>query len=550
MSRHTPVVAGINLGHDGGAALLTATTMVAISEERLNRTRYSPGWQAALLYCLRTAGLRLPDIDLIAVSGIGHHHPTASETGLTHLGMDPARILPVDHHLSHAYTAYCLSPYDEATVLIVDGAGNNNDTETYYAATSDGIQRLGGNPATRPRAGGIGATYEAFTNWLGWHEQQAGKTMALASYGDPHAYREPLFYVTSTTAGTAAGTTVSGRLTATHARGVAELAARTGADFGPPGSRGGHPRGVDAAAYVQDQTEHALRALAEQTIATTGLPNLCLAGGVALNCVAADKLRRLPAITGYFAPPASSDRGQALGCALIAWHRLTGELPRRPISSDSFGRVYTDTEIEQALTRDPRSGLTERRRTPYRWRLETNITAVAAQMITAGKIIGWFHGGSELGPRALGARSILADPRTTASSDALNSRIKHREPFRPFAPAILADHANDWFDLNVPSPFMLLAPPVRPGRAEQIAGVVHVDQTARVQTVTPHTAPAFAALIEHIAQLTGIPVVLNTSFNDREPIVETPAHALATFQACDLDALCIGNYLVERACDT
>ncbi len=538
MTAHTPAAVGINLGHDGGAALITDTTMVAISEERLNRTRYSPGWQAALLYCLRAADVRLQDVDLIAVSGVGHHPPAAAETGLAHFGINPARIIPVDHHLSHAYTAYCLSPHDEATVLVVDGGGNNHDTETFYAATRDGIHRLGGNPPTRRRAAGIGATYEAFTNWLGWHEQEAGKTMALASYGDPDAHHNPLFDVT--------GATVHGRLTRTHAPGVAELAKQTGADFGEPDSRGNDPRGTDAAAYVQTQTEQALRALAEQTIAATGLSNLCFAGGVALNCVAADKLRRLDTVTGYFAPPAASDRGQALGCALHAWHQLTGNIPRRPLTNDYFGRIYTDTEIKQALTRDPRSGLVERRRTPYRWRPESDIAATAAQMIAAGKIIGWFQGGSELGPRALGARSILADPRTTTSSDTLNSRIKHREPFRPFAPAVLASHAHDWFDLDVPSPYMLLAPPVRPDRADKIAGVVHVDRTARVQTVDPGTAPTFAALIEHVYQITGTPLVLNTSLNDREPIVETPAHALATFQACDLDALCIGSYLVER----
>ncbi|MFE2693710.1 carbamoyltransferase family protein [Streptomyces mirabilis] len=538
MSASTPCVVGINLGHDGGAALITDTTMVAIGEERLNRTRYSAGWEAALLYCLRAAGLQLDDVDLVAVSGIGHTPPTPAETGLAHLGIDPARIIPVDHHLSHAYTAYCLSPYEEATVLVVDGGGNNHDTETAYAATPDGIVRVGGNPPGRPRAGGIGATYEAFTNFLGWHEQEAGKTMALASYGDPGLYLAPLFDVTDAT--------VHGRLTRTHAPGVVELAQRTGWDFGPADSRGEHPLGINAAAYVQDQTERALGALVEQTVTATGLSNLCLAGGVALNCVAADKIRRLRTVSGYFAPPASSDRGQALGCALYGWHRLTGALPRRALASDCFGRTYTDTEIEQALTRDPRSGLVERRRTPFRWRRESDIAQAAAQMIADGKIIGWFQGGSELGPRALGARSILADPRTTSSSEALNKRIKHREPFRPFAPAVLAGHARRWFDLDVPSPFMLLAPPVRPGKADRIAGVVHVDGTARVQTVDPRTAPAYAALIEHFHQITGIPVVLNTSYNDREPIVETPAHALATLQACDLDAACIGNYLVER----
>lgn len=539
MSRSTPCVVGINLGHDGGAALITDTVMVAIGEERLNRTRYSPGWESSLLYCLRAAGLTLADVDLVAISGIGRTPPTRTETGLTHLGIDRERIIPVDHHLSHAYTAYCLSSYEKATVLVVDGAGNNRDTETYYAATPDGIERLGGNPATRPRAGGIGATYEAFTNHLGWHEQEAGKTMALASYGDPGVYPEPLFDVVDTQ--------VHGRLTHTHAPGVAELAKRTGCDFGPADSRGEHEVAAHAAAYVQDQTERALCALAEQTIAATGLGNLCVAGGVALNCVAADKVRRLDAVTSYFAPPAASDRGQALGCALYAWHHLTGQLPKRPLASDYFGREYTDQEIEQALRRDPRSGLVERRRTPFTWRRESNIARTAAEMLADGKIIGWFQGGSELGPRALGARSILADPRTRDSADTLNRRIKHREPFRPFAPAVLADHAGAWFDLDVLSPFMLLAPPVRPDHADKIAGVVHVDGTARVQTVDPAVAPAYGALIEHFHQLTGVPVILNTSFNDREPIVESPAHALATFQDCDLDAACIGPYLVQRS---
>ncbi|MET7457672.1 carbamoyltransferase C-terminal domain-containing protein [Streptomyces sp. NPDC005574] len=539
MSRAKPCVIGINLGHDGGAALITGTVMVAISEERLNRTRYGPGWEASLMYCLRAASLTLADVDLVAVSDIGRILPTRTETGLTHLGIDRERILPVDHHVSHAYTAYCLSPYEEATVLVVDGAGNNNDTETYYAATPDGLERLGSTPPTRPRAGGIGATYEAFTNHLGWHEREAGKTMALAAYGDASRYLAPLFDVVDTH--------VHGRLTRTHAPGVADLARRTGFDFGPSNTRGEHSLAADAAAYVQDQTERALCALATQTIAATGLPNLCVAGGVALNCVAADKVRRLDAVTGYFAPPAASDRGQALGCALYAFHRLTGDLPRRPLTTDYFGRDYTRKEIEQALRRDPRSGLVERHRAPFTWRRESDIARTAAQMIADGKIIGWFQGGSELGPRALGARSILADPRTRDSADTLNQRIKHREAFRPFAPAILADHASTWFDLDVPSPFMLLAPPVRPDHTEKIAGVVHVDGTARVQTVDSNAAPAYGALIRHFHELTGVPVILNTSFNDREPIVETPAHAVATLQACDLDAACIGEYLVERS---
>ena len=539
MTGRAPCVAGVNLGHDGGAAIVTEDGMVAIGEERLNRTRYSPGWQASLLYCLRAAGLRPADIDLVAVSGTGDLPPDPAEAGLHHLGVDPARVLPVDHHLAHAYSAYCLSGFGQATVLVVDGAGNNGDTETWYAATPDQITRAGGNPPYRRRSSGIGATYEAFTNYLGWHEQEAGKTMALAAYGDPGAYPEPLF-------GTD-GPAVMGRLRRTHEEGVADLAARTGWDFGPPGSRGGDQRGADAAAYVQAQTTLALCKLAESCVSGTGLPDLCLAGGVALNCVAADQIRRLPAVRGYFAPPPASDRGQALGCALIGWHRLTGQMPRRPLGADSLGRPYSDAEIEQALRRDPRSGLVERRRARYTWHRESDIAATAAQMIAAGKLVGWFQGGSELGPRALGQRSILADPRTIDSAAALNSRVKHREPFRPFAPAILDAHAGDWFDLDVPSPYMLLAPPVRPAMAGRIAAVVHVDGTARVQTVHQSASPRLSALLNELLRITGVPAVLNTSFNDREPIVETPAHALATFQDTSLDALCIGDYLAEKA---
>ncbi|MDL4813069.1 carbamoyltransferase family protein [Actinomadura opuntiae] len=539
MTSSRPCVLGVNFGHDGGAALLTPDRMVAIGEERLNRRRYSPGWLNAVLYCLRAAGLALADVDLVVASSYGRTPAIPADTGFDLLGIPMERITTVDHHLSHAYTAFCLSPYQRATILVADGGGNNTDTETFYVADSDGITRLGGNDTGRPRAGGIGPTYEAFTEYLGWSPQEAGKTMALASYGDPHAYTVPLFDLH--------GTQVCGQLTSTHATGVADLAARTNSDFGPPGSKGHDQRGINAAAYLQHHTEQILTELAEKVIAATGVGNLCLAGGVALNCVANNRLRHLPSVTGLFIPPPASDRGQALGCALYGLYRLTGELPRRALTDDSFGRAYDDYEIELALKRDPRSGLVERTVAPFTWRRDNDIAATAAQLLADGKLIGWFQGGSELGPRALGHRSILADPRSTQARDALNHRIKHREPFRPFAPAILEADSPDWFDLaGTQSPFMLLAPTVQPQHTKLIPGVVHIDGTARVQTVDPHTNPPFASLIDNFSAITGVPVVLNTSFNDREPIVETPADALATFQDTDLDALCIGGYLVEK----
>lgn len=543
MRRTGPFVCGINTGHDGGAAIVTPEDVVAIGEERLNRTRYSPGWQASLLYCLRALDLCIDDVDLFAVSGIGLHEPEPGSVGLHRLGTDRARIAPVDHHLAHAYTAFCLSDFDEAAVLVVDGAGNNGDTETYYHAGTDGIIRLGGNHPERPRAGGIGATYEAFTNYIGWHEQEAGKTMALAAYGDPTAFAEPLFELR--------GDQVHGRLRKTHALGVAELANRMGRDFGEPDSLGLTPESRDTAAYVQGQTEQIMIRLTDEILARTRATNVCLAGGVALNCVVNEKLRRRTSLTGLltglFVPPPASDRGQALGAALVGFHRLTGDMPRRPLRDDAFGRTYSDAEIRQALNRDPRAGLFERRRTPFAWRRESDIAKTAAEMIANGLLVGWFDGASELGPRALGHRSILADPRTPLSKKALNERIKHREPFRPFAPAVAEEYLSRWFDLDVPSPHMLLAPRVKPHARELLPAVTHVDGTARVQSVDATVQPGLAAVLDGFHRLTGVPLVLNTSLNDREPIVETPAHALATFQATGLDALCMGDYLVEHA---
>jgi carbamoyltransferase len=482
--------------------------------------------------------VRTADIDLVAVSGTGDSPPEPAEPGLHHLGIDRAGVLPVDHHLAHAYSAYCLSGLREATVLVVDGAGNNGDTETWYTATPQEVTKAGGNSGSRPRCGGIGATYEAFTNYLGWHEQEAGKTMALAAYGDPDAYPAPLF--------DAAGATVTGRLSYTRERGVADLAARTGWDFGPPGSRGSDPREADAAAYLQAQTTQALCRLAEGCVASTGLPDLCLADGVALNCVAADQVRRLPAVRGYFAPPAASDRGHG---------------PRlRPLRLAPAHRRDSPPAPGSRQPGPPLHRYGDRAGTAPRPQVRPRGTTASPLHVAAGirhrrhrrpddrrrKADRLVPGGSELGPRALGQRSILADPRTTESASTLNARIKHREPFRPFAPAILASHASQWFDLDVPSPFMLLAPPALPGKASEIAAVVHVDGTARVQTVRSSATPRLAALLEEFLRITGVPAVLNTSFNDREPIVETPAHALATFQDCDLDALCIGDYLAEK----
>lgn len=532
-----PVSIGLNLGHDGGCAIVRGDEVVAIAEERVNRTRYSPGWHAALNYCLESLDVRLEDADAVVFSCVGPPLPAGFNGGLDRYGVDPGRIRVVDHHLSHAFSTYCLSGFDEALVLVADGAGNGRDTESYYLAGASGIERVGGNRADRVRAGGIGGTYEAFTNYIGFHEQEAGKTMALASFGDPDSYLEPLFELR--------GTQVEGRLKATHERGLVEFASRFGIDLGAP-HQVDDQTSMDLATWIQRETEVVLVRLVQTLMADHGIRQVCLAGGVAMNCVANGVVRRRTGADLFVVPPAS-DRGQALGNALYGIWRLTGSMPRRQLSVDSFGRTYDDDEIRLALRRHPRSMITERHpRHRFGYQEIGDPAAVAADLLADGKLIGWFQGGSELGARALGRRSILADPRRVAVREALNDRIKHREWFRPFAPAVVVEDAGKWFDLEHESPFMLEAVQVRPDQRDHIPGVTHVDGSARVQTVDAVVQPDFHRLISRFGGLTGVPVVLNTSFNDREPIVETPADAVATFSGSELDALLIGGFLVMK----
>jgi carbamoyltransferase len=510
---------------------------VAVSEERLNRTRYSSGWIASLFYCLNAAEVTLENVDLIAFSSIGDTLPTGFTGGLEAFGLRPGRTITVDHHLSHAYTAYCLSDFEAAAVAVFDGAGNNGDTESYYMATPDGINRIAANSRDRPRSGGIGATYESFTNYIGYHEQEAGKIMALASYGDPRRWNLPLFEV--------AGLQIAGRLSATHEVGLIELGKGESLDIGEPYERDSQ-MAMDLAAWVQSETERVVADVVAELVKRTGTRAVCLAGGVAMNCVSNERVRLLTK-TDLFVPPPASDRGQALGNVLAGYHILTKEVLRLPLRRDEFGRSYSDEEILAALRRHPHTAHSERHpRAPFAFRKENDPALTAAQLLAAGKLVAWFQGGSELGARALGSRSILADPRSVNLRDRLNSQVKQREWFRPFAPAATSEAVGQWFKTDAPNAFMLFAASVNETKRAQIPGVVHVDGTARIQSVVAADHPLFHCVIERFGEISGVPIVLNTSFNVREPIVETPANALATFRSTALDAMLIGSYLVVK----
>lgn len=538
MPQSEPIVLGLNVGHDGGCAISAGGKIVAVAEERLNRTRYSSGWIAALYYCLDAVNVSLERVDLVVFSSIGERLPTGFTGGLENFGLRPNRTMIVDHHLSHAYTAYCLSDFETAVVAVIDGAGNDADTESYYIATSDGLTRIASNDPDRPRSGGIGATYEAFTNYIGFHEQEAGKTMALASYGDPTQWSLPLFEVS--------GLQVAGRLRATHEVGVIDLARRDALNFGMPYEVDSQTA-MDLAAWVQSETERAVSGVIAELVNRTGIRAVCLAGGVAMNCVANERVR-LQTKADLFVPPPASDRGQALGNMLIGYHKLTKELYKNPLRRDEFGRTYSEDEILSALRRHPHIMHSERHpRAPFAFHRETDPALTAAQLLANGKLVGWFQGGSELGARALGSRSILADPRTIDSRERLNRQLKRREWFRPFAPAATSETVGDWFDIdNIPNAFMLFTTTVRESKRAQLRGVTHVDGTSRLQSVIAADHPLFHSVIEHFEEITGVPAVLNTSFNVREPIVESPADALATFRSTALDAMFLGDYLVTK----
>ncbi|MFJ4618063.1 carbamoyltransferase [Streptomyces sp. NPDC088812] len=546
--------------HDFAACLVSDGTIAAgIEEERVRRVKYSVGvnslFNQSWRYCLDMAGARLADVDVVV----------ADDTLLA-----PAwfpfrkRIHLIRHHMAHAASTFFPSPFERAAILVVDGAGSLIDdrgVETLTTAVGDGTtiteltKVLGTNWSTDGlsalrvyQAGdsdhSLGYLYKAVSRAIGfvlyedeyegrhWYLSEDGKTMGLAPYGTPRYRKKFAEYLTLLP---------DGRY---------ELHLKNGGllDFiehALDGYEGEErfARAADLAWAAQDTLEETLLHVARRLHADTGLTDLCLAGGVALNCVANGRLLRETPFENVFVQPAAGDGGCAVGTAYYGYHVIAGQPRKEPARTAQrhayLGRTYDDREVRAALDA---SGL------PYRKVAEPARTA--AELLADGKLLGWFTGGSEFGPRALGHRSILADPRHAETKDVINARVKHREAFRPFAPAVLREHAADWFDLDIESPYMLIVAPVRPEKQAHVPAIVHVDGTARVQTVTAADNGAYHELIAHFHRLTGVPVVLNTSFNDNgQPIVETPRQALEFYGSSQLDLLVIEDYVVGHSAD-
>ena len=547
--------------HDFSAALaVDGEIVVAISEERLTRQKYSvdvdlmsrdfdsmedlarqsTSWtehlrtqgllSASIDYVLDSAGVALPDVAIVSY---------CCNRQLLPPSLVASRLWRVNHHMAHAASSYLASPFGDAVVIVADGAGDRItgtaqlESVTVLHGRQQSLKVLWrlGDPHS------IGGLSEAATYLIGYRLLEEGKTMALASFGSDRfcdAVRSLVTYHDDGRFGIG-DEPVEPRRIPDRISKVKLL--RSVCGLGDTLSEADR---IDLARAVQVVIEETLLHTVTAAARQTGSRNLCLAGGVALNSVANFRLLQTGLFDDMFVQPHAGDGGLAVGGALLAAERVApGRVPRVPVTHAYLGRSYTD---EQALSAVDDAG-------PHvRCRRMQDVAMETARLLADGKVIAWFQGGSEWGPRALGNRSILADPRRREMKRRLDEDVKRREPFRPYAPAVLAEHAGAFFLIDRPSPFMLLVAPVRPELTDRIPAVVHVDGTARLQTVHDATNPAFAALLRDFDALTGVPVLLNTSFNvNKEPIVETPADAVRTFLDSEIDALVLGPYLVERA---
>ncbi len=473
------------------------------------------------------------------------------------------RILFAEHHESHAASAFFCSPFDDAAILTVDGVGEWTTT-ALGRGSGTGLQLTA---ETRfPHS--LGLLYSAFTAFLGFEVNEGEyKVMGMAPYGVPryvdqvrkvvHIHGDGSFSLDLDyfTFHYSATRTYSRKFEALF--GAARPPERpfftAGTEypsyFGPkPGNFAELARDnqhyADIAASIQVVTEEIVLGLARAAHARTGSPRLCMAGGVALNSVANGRILRETPFTDLYVQPSAGDGGAALGAALHVAHAVLGQ-PRRFVMDHAYwGQSHPESAIQAVAAG---SGLAT---IPFDD--ENALLDRTVDLLASGKVVGWMQGGFEWGPRALGNRSILAHPGRVDMKDVVNVKIKFREPYRPFAPSALIERAGEFFDLDtperhLPARFMLLVTPVRDGARDRLPAVTHVDGSARLQTVVASTNPRYYRLIERFGQATGLPVVLNTSFNLRgEPIVNTPAEALSTFQRSGMDGLVMGNTLVLK----
>jgi carbamoyltransferase len=576
-------ILGINAYHGNASAAIVCEgrLVAAVEEERFNRVKYAAGFPAqAIRYCLREAGLELKDIDHVAVPRNPYARlgtklfyairmPSfarerikvlAKFTGVPEalaqtFDMDPARVAAkfhrVEHHQAHLASAFFVSPFERAALLSADGLGDF--ASTMWGSGEGSRMKIDGAIAF-PHS--LGLFYSAVTQYLGFLKfGDEYKVMGLAAYGEAEqleafrdivrangdGFRLDLDYFTHHRSGPEMSWAEADK-TPTLGKVFSEaMERRLGPKRNPEEAL--EQRHRNLASALQARLEEVYLGMLKKLAARTGLKAVCLAGGVAFNCVANGKIFDATGFEQIYVHPAAGDAGLAVGAAYYVWHQILGR-PRTFVMDHAYwGPGYTREEIRGAIDANGlgKSGCHIEELS------EGNLMQRTAAIVADGKILGWFQGRAEWGPRALGNRSIVADPRRPEMKEILNQRIKHREIFRPFAPSILAESTGEWFEKSHPSPFMTLAYAVRPEKRNKIPAPTHIDGTGRLQTVTREANPRYWSLIKAFEQLTGVPVVLNTSFNDNEPIVCRPAEALDCFQRTQMDALVLGDFLITRS---
>jgi carbamoyltransferase len=550
-------ILGINaVYHDTAAALLVdGKLVVAVEEERFSRIKHgkrpdvdNPHQfpERAIRFCLDYAGLTADDIDHVAYSfdpelrrtrfrAEWWQNPRVEEVFLLRLGQVRdvadhifrrqlrAKFHFVPHHLAHAASAYFPSGFDRAAILTVDGIGEAA-ASTLGKAVGKNIESI----ETFDFPHSLGFAWEVICGYLGFDPYDASKLMGLAAYGNPATFRPQLQKMIS----------VGEEDYAVDPEAMGFQSVKTDrleSLLGPPRYEGMEfeRRHADIAAALQVATNEAIMALIRRLKRKVPFDQLCFAGGVALNCVANELVKRSGLFSEVFIPFAPQDSGTAIGAAMAVHCAKAKSSPERGNSTPYLGPEFDRREILSAIKS---AGFTPQ--------LSKNPARDAAEMLADGKIVAWFQGRMEFGPRALGNRSLLADPRRPDMRNILNQKVKHREDFRPFAPSVLAEHADEWFDIGDHAKsheFMLFACPVKPDRNDRIPAVLHQDGTARLQLVQRESNPRFHELISCFHERTGVPLVVNTSLNDSEPIVCTPADAIVTFRKSGIDALFMDN---------
>jgi carbamoyltransferase len=581
--------------HDAAAALLRDGHLVAAAEEeRFTRKKHDYDFPLnAIRFCLQMGGLEPGDLDLVVffekpfvkfdrilrttMQTFPRSRKVFQESMVSWLGeklwikniirqrvgVPESKILFSGHHLSHAASAFFCSPFDTAAILTVDGVGEWA-TATYGVGKDSSITLL--REIRFPHS--LGLLYSAFTAFLGFEVNEGEyKVMGMAPFGTPRYVDKVWKLINQERDGSF---TLNMEYFSFHHSTHATYTQRFLDLFGPARDPGAHfftptsdypsyfgakpadydslardnQHYADIAASIQRVTEDVLLTMANHLQRETGLTRLCMAGGVALNSVANGRILRETPFEEIYVQPAAGDGGGAVGAALYAHHMVLGR-PRQFVMRHAYwGQEYSPGESAAFLrSQSIRHEVLDH---------PDDLLARVVGHLDAGKVVGWFQGRFEWGPRALGNRSILADPRNPAMKDIVNTKIKFREPFRPFAPSVSMSRASEFFDLpepgrHLPARFMLYVVPVARGKDAVLPAITHVDGSARLQTVDPEVSPLYHDLIEAFGTATGVPVILNTSFNLKgEPIVSSPAEAFSTFSRCGMDVLVLGNHIVEK----